>query len=120
MHAEQMALIFPFGEPAGKVRRFAQFVEINPRFIAHAMQKRDQVFGGKIAARSRAVRASAKASRGGVELAHPGIEPGERVGKTAAISVVEMKRQFGRRELELVGYDRVGASFPRHLWPRSC
>src|ERR1700674_5803155 len=105
MNAKQMALIFPFGKAAGKLRRFAQFVEIDPRFIAHAMQKRDQVFGGKLAARSGAVRGAAKASRGGINLAHPGIEPGARVGKSASISVVEMERHFVWRKPELLGDD---------------
>src|SRR5260221_8077441 len=106
MDAEQMALIFPIGKAGSKLRRLAQFVEINPGFIPHALQKRDQIFGGKIAARSRAVRAAPEASRGGIKLADAGIEPGERVGKTAAISVVEMKRQFSRRKLEFPGYER--------------
>src|SRR5258708_13191862 len=106
MDAEQTALIFPIGKAGSNLRRLAQFVEINPGFIPHALQKRDQIFGGKIAARSRAVRAAPEAGRGGIKLADAGIEPGERVGKTAAISVVEMKRQFSRRKLEFPGYDR--------------
>src|SRR5579872_1736929 len=88
--SQQMTLIGARRKAAGEFRRIQQFFHVDARVIAHAFQKIDQVFRGKISARSRAIRAAAESCGAGIEFAHTCFEACKRIRESPAVGVVEV------------------------------
>ena len=126
--------------PAGPVQRAGQLVpdgllgdpgggedgvEVEAGAHAGLLQHVDQLLGGDVAAGARGERAAAEAADRGVELGHPGLDRGQRVGLAGAAGVVEVHadrdargRPGGRRPAA----GRPAAAWssrwcrPRHSW----
>src|ERR1700722_11531777 len=92
--SQKMALIGARRKAAGEFSRVEQFFHVDTCVVAHALEEIDQVFRCQVSARSRAVGAAAKAGGAGVIFAHACFEPGKRIGKAAAVGVVEMEDDF--------------------------
>src|SRR5919197_1063367 len=74
-----------------ELARRKQLVEINAGRDAHRLEHEDQVFGDHVAARARCERAAAEAAERAVEMSHPFLVRGERVGEAKAARVVEVR-----------------------------
>ena len=65
-------------------------VEVQAGAHAGLLQHVDQLLGGDVAAGARGERAAAEAADRGVQLGHPGLDRGQRVGLAGAAGVVEV------------------------------
>src|SRR5580704_3955046 len=97
MSSKQVALIRPRRELRRKLCGVQQFLDIDSRFVSQPVQEGHEIFGSEVAAGSGTVRTTAQTGRGGIELANPSLQTGERVGQAAAIGVMEMERDLAGR-----------------------
>src|ERR1700691_3514202 len=81
LSAQEMSLVRSGGKTAGKFGRVQQFLQIDSRVVAHALQKIDKIFRCEVSAGSRAIRTTAQAGRGGIKFANARFKSRECVGQ---------------------------------------
>src|SRR5215469_721710 len=73
--------------------------------MSHSIEKGDQIFGGQVAARPRAIGTPSETGGGGIEFTNAFVETCESISKRASVGIVKMKGQIIRRNLQFFFYE---------------